>query len=245
MDKKQKISVVIAAAGKGSRSGLSYPKCLHEINGTPILFKLLNNLEYWDPKPNIIVSPSGRQPIAQALSKKNCSCNLITQQTPKGMGDALLELKRSSQHLEENILLTWGDLPFISDETLQELVKHFFEENSDFSLVTANTQNPYTVVLRDATQKIYKILETREMNEAVPHTSSERDIGVFLFKKDLILNFLEKPLDDKFGSISGEHGFLYIIQHLATQGFKVTSIETRKLIETVSFNSPSDIAEYD
>ena len=152
------------------------------------------------------------------------------------MGDALLELKRSSQHLEENILLTWGDLPFISDETLQELVKHFFEENSDFSLVTANTQNPYTVVLRDATQKIYKILETREMNEAVPHTSSERDIGVFLFKKDLILNFLEKPLDGKFGSISGEHGFLYIIQHLATQGFKVTSIETRKLIEAVSFN---------
>ena len=35
---------VIAAAGLGTRSGLKYPKTLYEIDGVPILKKILDNL---------------------------------------------------------------------------------------------------------------------------------------------------------------------------------------------------------
>ena len=67
MSKNQSISVVIAAAGKGSRSGLNYPKCLHVVQGKPIILRLLEVLMAWDEFPNIIASPSGSIPIKDSL----------------------------------------------------------------------------------------------------------------------------------------------------------------------------------
>ena len=66
---QSEISVVIAAAGKGSRSGLSYPKCLYKINRVSILARILKNLTTIDKSPTIIVSPSGYDEILNEVNK--------------------------------------------------------------------------------------------------------------------------------------------------------------------------------
>jgi bifunctional UDP-N-acetylglucosamine pyrophosphorylase / glucosamine-1-phosphate N-acetyltransferase len=240
----KKISVVIAAAGKGSRSGLNYPKCLFEIENKPIIIRLLQTLATWDSKPNIIVSNSGHNLIEKKLLQYNFDANFILQTNPLGMGNALLGLRNIVHHLSENILLAWGDLPFISEDTVSELVEHYFFESSDFSLVTAHSSNPYTIVMRDNLNNIQQVIETRESKAPISDKSSERDIGIFIFKRELVLDFLEKPAYNKFGDNSGEHGFLYILEHLVKAGFKVTSTETMQNIETISFNSPKDVEGY-
>ena len=244
INNSKKISVVIAAAGKGSRSGLNYPKCLFEIENKPIIIRLLQTLVNWDAKPNIIVSNSGLSLIEKKLLQYNFDVNFILQKNPLGMGNALLGLGNVRDQLSENILLAWGDLPFISHDTVSELVEHYFFESSDFSLVTSYSINPYTIVMRDNLNNIQQVLETRESKASIPDSSSERDIGIFIFKRDLVLNFLERPAYNKFGSNSGEHGFLYILEHLVKEGFKVTSTETIQNIETISFNSPEDLEGY-
>lgn len=239
-----KTSCVIAAAGKGSRSGLDYPKCLFEIDGKAILIRILESMSCIDNEPVIIVSPDGKKQILQKLSLHNFSAKLLIQEQALGMGNAVTQLKKISDDLKDNILLSWGDIPFLSTKTLLQFQEHYYDTNSDFSLITAHTTNPYTIVERDKNNQIVKVIETRNIPNYKKKPSNkieERDIGVFLFKKRIILEYLEKSLDKKFGAINDEHGFLYIIEHLVKDGYKVSTTSSINDLESVSFNSQKDL----
>jgi bifunctional UDP-N-acetylglucosamine pyrophosphorylase/glucosamine-1-phosphate N-acetyltransferase len=237
------ITMVIAAAGKGSRSGLSYPKCLFKIKGQSILSRILQASEFLPRRPVIIASPTGAEAINEELkANKIMNAMIILQKEANGMGDAIMQLSNIKDKLQDNILLAWGDLPFITSSTIKSLIQNFFDTKSDFSLVTSTSSDPYTMVLRNVNGEIEEIIESRELNNNnTKKKSAERDIGIFLFKRDLILSLLKEDLENKYGSISGEHGFLYLIKHLSSKGYRVNSVDTKLDIETVSFNSKHDL----
>lgn len=236
------ISSVIVAAGKGTRSGLDYPKCLFQIKNKAILEHLLENFSFLGDETKIIVSLDGQQPIKEYLSKTNYKASTIIQKNQLGMGNAILQIDSISQSLKDHILLVWGDIPFIKRKTIESLIEHYFHENNDFALVTHHTKNPYTIVKRNAMGEIIRVIESHEiMNFQVDASDTEREIGLFLFKKDLVLRYLKMNLEGKFSKKSNEHGFLYVIQHLVNDGFKVGSVLATSAKESISFNSISDI----
>ena len=57
---KSKINVLIPVAGKGTRSGLNYPKTLFKVEGKEILLHLLELVESYDEEPTLVVSPEGK-----------------------------------------------------------------------------------------------------------------------------------------------------------------------------------------
>ena len=65
------INVLIAAAGKGTRAKLPYPKTLYKINGEEILLKILNATKVFDSKQTIITSPKGKEQIQNFLINVN------------------------------------------------------------------------------------------------------------------------------------------------------------------------------
>lgn len=241
--KNYQLQVVIAAAGKGTRSGLDYPKCLYKVNNTPIIMRILNVTNHFDPEPHIIVSPDGKEKIEYYLDKNKLKYVPIIQRNPKGMGDAVSSTRKSKLLNSDNILLMWSDLPFVSYATINRLVKLHFSNKNDFTFVTSQTDSAYTKVLRDPNMKILEVIETRE-NKSFSISRGERDIGVFLFKRKKVLDLLEKDLSGKFGAVTGEHGFLYIIKHLVNLGSRVEALVIKNQLESVSFNSKADLKEY-
>ena len=240
MKSNNKIGVLIAAAGKGSRAKLSYPKTLYKINGKEILLSILDITNEYDQKPTIIVSPKGEIDINNFLSKYSKNCNLVIQKKAKGMGDAVLKFKKSpSFKISENILLIWGDVPFIKKITIKKMVERHFKNNNTFTFVSAKTDKAYTRVNRDQNEQIIEIVETREEN--LPIESGERDIGLFIFKKKEVFNLLELNLTKKFSPKTKEHGFLYLISHLVKNGHKVEGLEIAKDKELISLNKISDL----
>ena len=222
------IKVIIAAAGLGTRSGLSYPKTLFPVKGKPILIRLLELLKHIDAHPDVIVSPSGYDSVMQCLEQNKLSAYLIIQPKPLGMGDAVLQFTNSPDFISsENILLVWGDIPFIQKQTLTTLIKVHDENNNDFSLVTREVEVAYTLVKRNTRGEIEGVDETRETSSTAPH-SGERDIGLFLFRKEPVFDLLTQNLAGKYGQTTGEHGFLYIIQHLVSEGFKVQGLSFQR-----------------
>ena len=106
----------------------------------------------------------------------------MIQENPRGMGDAVLQFEKyPSFEIVKNILLIWGDVPFIRKETIQRMVDQHFQNNNTFTFVTAETETAYTRVIRDKRNKILDVIETREEN--LPIKKGERDIGLFIFKK--------------------------------------------------------------
>jgi len=98
-------------------------------------------------------------------------------------------------------------------------------------------------VSRDTFGNIISVIETREIKDKSNKIKAgERDIGIFLFKKDLILKYLSLDLENSIGAVTQEHGFLYLIEHLVNDNFKVGSIETNNTQESISFNSLQDIS---
>ena len=92
----------------------------------------------------------------------------------------------------KNILLIWGDIPFIRKETIQKLIRNHFENNNTFTFISSDTEKAYTRVLRNKRDDVIDIIETREEN--IPIKKGERDIGVFIFRKDEVFNLLKLDL---------------------------------------------------
>ena len=237
---KNKISTLIAAAGKGSRANLPYPKTLFKIEGKEILLRILDTTKCFDKKPTIVVSPSGKDAINNFLLRKSRRSHLVIQKEAKGMGDAVLKFENSpSFKISENILLIWGDIPFIRKLTIQKMVERHIAKNNIFTFVTAETKMAYTRVIRDKKGNIQDLVETREEN--LPIKEGERDIGLFIFKKKEIFDLLKKDLPKKYSAKTNEHGFLYLIYHLVQNGYKVEGLKIANEKELLSLNKISDL----
>jgi len=239
-----KISCLIVAAGKGTRSGLSYPKTLFTLQGKPIIILILEKLIIYDSNPTIIVSPSGIDLIKNTLDYYSFNCNLVLQYQPLGMGDAVLQFENSSNfNNNEHILLQWGDIPFIQPATISFMIKTHFINNNDFTLITGCTDSAYTKIIRNQIGSVTSIIESREHNNIIP-SSGERDIGLFIFNKNIVFDILKIECKEKYGYITKEHGFLYVIEKLVRLGLKVEALNIATNLDFISFNSLEDVKHY-
>jgi bifunctional UDP-N-acetylglucosamine pyrophosphorylase/glucosamine-1-phosphate N-acetyltransferase len=242
--KNSDIKVVIAAAGQGSRSGLPYPKTLFQIKNRPIIISICEMLSRYDSSPSIIISPKWQKHIQNTLLEYQINGELVHQDEPLGMGDAVLCYEKSSFfHEAKHIILIWGDVPFIKSSTLEKMVERHISNQNIFTFPTRDAKHAYTLVSRNKSGKVISVTETRELNITDPQPG-ERDIGLFIFQKEPIFSMLKKDLPNKFGRSTNEHGFLYILEYLHKNQLKIEALKIASKKETVSFNSIEDIAYY-
>jgi bifunctional UDP-N-acetylglucosamine pyrophosphorylase/glucosamine-1-phosphate N-acetyltransferase len=238
------LRALVAAAGRGTRAGLPYPKTLFPIQGKPILIRIVELLAPYATQPTVIVSPGGEEPIRQCLAQYRLASDLVVQPEARGMGDAVLRFAQSPAFSDaEHVLLIWGDLPFIQSETVVRVVAAHRAQGNDFTFATRRVDSAYTVVSRDEAGRVTRVIETREEGIG-QQQAGERDIGLFVFRKTVVLDMLREELAGKWGKSTGEHGFLYIIGHLVARGHKVVALPVATEMDLVSLNSMKDIDAY-
>jgi bifunctional N-acetylglucosamine-1-phosphate-uridyltransferase/glucosamine-1-phosphate-acetyltransferase GlmU-like protein len=237
--------VLSAAAGRGTRAGLPYPKTLFPIQGRPILARILDLVKPYDASPTVVVSPSGREPVAQSLAELGLRAHLVEQAQALGMGHAVLQwLNSPACTPNAQIILLWGDVPFIQASTLQGAVEAHVRAQADFTFATRLVDSAYTVVQRDAQGQVTGLIETREEGAATGPAPGERDIGLFVFDAAKVLPVLQEEHPRKFGRTTGEHGFLYLVGALAERGLKVQAVPIATELDLVSLNSLKDVDAY-
>ena len=238
------LCVLIAAAGRGTRAGLAYPKTLFSIQGKPILVRIFELLLPYDATPTVIVSPDGLVPIRDTLALHKLGAHLVVQPEARGMGDAVLRFSQSPAFSDaEHVLLIWGDIPFVQVKTVEQIVEAHRSQGNDFTFATRMVDLPYTVVSRGEAGEVTRVIETREEGIDKPQFG-ERDIGLFVFRKSTVLAALAEDLSGKWGKSTGEHGFLYIIGHLVARGLRVVALPIATEMDLVSLNSLKDIDDY-
>lgn len=239
-----KICALVAAAGRGSRAGLAYPKTLFELQGKPILLRIIELLTPFDLEPTVIVSPEGENLIRACLNRANHPAHLVVQPVPRGMGDAVLRFEQSPACVaDQHILLIWGDIPFIQPETVTAVVERHLEKGNDFTFATRMVDAAYTLVSRDVSGRVTRVVETREAGITDPQPG-ERDIGLFVFRKQVIFSALREELANKWGAKTREHGFLYIIEHLAERGHQIEALPLATAMDLLSLNSLKDVSNF-
>lgn len=233
------IRVLIAAAGAGSRAGLPYPKTLHAVAGRPILARILDVTGHLDARPTIVVSPSGREPIATFLAAESRQAHLVEQARPTGMGDAVLAFTQSPAALDaRRAVLVWGDVPFLSPETLAATLAHHARTGAALTFPSIHVERAYTVVVRSAAGAVTALHETRVLG--TEPAAGERDIGVFVLEVAPVLEALRRSAAEH-DPASGEHGFLQIVGRLVAAGLRVEALPVATERETISLNALSDL----
>lgn len=233
------IKVLIPAAGLGTRANLPYPKTLYKYKGIPILHRLLQTLSTYDNSPSVVLSPSGLPTVHHSLAASGISYTPLCQPTPSGMGDAVLSFMDDPAYSSaETIILAWGDLAGLTPSTVETLYDHFRASGSDLAFTTANVISPYTYVVRDSLGRVSSLLETRHSNVSPPPVG-ERDIGLFIFRKEPVFSILQEAKSHH--NDTSEYGFLHIVAKLSDLGYVVTTLQNATKEDCISLNSVDDL----
>ena len=196
-----RIRALVAAAGAGKRAGLSYPKTLYPVRGRPILLLLFDRLIKFDATPTVIVSPDGLEAVQACLAAAGFAADLLIQEQPTGMGDAVLEFERAAARPDaDNLTPGLGRPRRASAETLDAMVDTHLRHGNDFTFVTAVVDEAYTIVERTQDGAVKSVAETRQLQ--TDPGPGERDIGLFdLWPSRLAL--LKERLPGAVGQATG------------------------------------------
>lgn len=234
--KKKKLAILIPAAGKGVRANLQYPKTLHPINRIPIIVRIIKKISKYSDCISIVINKKNDNHFKKTLSKfKISKIEFLYQNKAKGMGDAVLKYFKSKNYTKiSDIILIWGDIPFLTRSSIDKLLRTHIIDDNFMTILSKNVSNPYTYILKDKKDIVCNVIETHKtLNK---YNYGERDIGVFIFKKELLIHLIKKHNFKR-----KEHNFLYIVNKLYTLGYKIKSLPIAKYKETVSLNSLSDL----
>ena len=176
------LDIVILAAGKGTRMGSPLPKVLSNLAGRPLLAHVLDTASKLTRcKLHVVVGHEAKK-VKQAFSS-NKKINWIKQSKQLGTGHAVKQALKHIRH-NSNVVILYGDVPLISENTVQKLAKL---ASKGPALLTFNKENPtgYGRIIRGSRNKVQAIVEEKDAS------SSEREIsevnsGIMAFKaKDL------------------------------------------------------------
>jgi bifunctional UDP-N-acetylglucosamine pyrophosphorylase/glucosamine-1-phosphate N-acetyltransferase len=111
-------AAVVLAAGKGTRMKTELPKVLHPLAGRPMIDHVLANLAPLDCERIVIVIGPGMEGVAAAVAPHATAL----QAEPLGTGHAVLAARAAMQGFSGDVLVVYGDCPFISTATIKQLI---------------------------------------------------------------------------------------------------------------------------
>ena len=158
-------TVVILAAGEGTRMRSALPKVLHPICGRPmILWPLLAARAAGAERVIVVDNPKRR--LADHLPD---DVETAIQERPRGTGDAVAA---AAGLLDAGapVLVINGDMPLITGEAIAGLVAAHEEAQAGATLATMELDEPagYGRIVRDAHGGVERVVETKADGDATP-----------------------------------------------------------------------------
>jgi len=184
------LSIVILAAGQGTRMKSTRPKVIHELAGKPLLQHVVDAGRALEPEQIIVVVGHGAEPVQLAMQDQDL--HFVVQHQQLGTGHAL------QQCLDEitpgnAVLVLFGDVPLIRAETMAQMI----EQTGDAAvcILSFKPENPfgYGRILRKK-NAVLAIVEEKDAN-AEQQAVGECFSGIMLIRGDK-LQRLAKALDN-------------------------------------------------
>ncbi len=114
-------SAVILAAGQGTRMQSDLPKVLHELAGAPLFVHALASAQALEPDKVVLVVGHGGADVAAAAHAIDPDIVIAEQAKQLGTGHAVAQARDALAGLDGDVVVLYGDTPFISAETLRAM----------------------------------------------------------------------------------------------------------------------------
>ncbi len=227
---------LILAAGKGTRMKSVKSKVLHTVNGIPMVKRVLNTMKNIGIEKNIFILGYKKEDVLAVMG----DVEYVEQLEQLGTGHAVLIAREKIENAKEDILVTYGDTPLLTERTLLNMKEKFYEGELDCILLSCKVKNPFgygRIIKKDG-----KIVNIVEENEATPEEKkiTEGNMGVYIFKYDSLLKIIGK-IDNN--NAKGEYYLTDAVKIMTEEGYKVDSYQIDDEDEVLGVNSKAQLAQ--
>jgi bifunctional UDP-N-acetylglucosamine pyrophosphorylase / glucosamine-1-phosphate N-acetyltransferase len=222
---KNKIQVLILAAGKGKRMMSDLPKVLMPVKGKPMVRYVVDEVvKALDVLPVAIVGHKADL-VKNELGE---ACDYVLQTKQLGTGHAVACARGLCLEADQVVVLS-GDQPFITAETIKNLVDKHFKSGAKASLTTAEPENfegfqkaflSFGRILRKAGE----VIGIREYKDASDEEKNIKEVnaGCYVFDALWLFANLEKLKND---NTQGEYYLTDVLKMAFESGDLIESIK--------------------
>ena len=229
MSENNHLNVVILAAGQGTRMKSSLPKVLHPLAGLPLVQHVINTSKKLNPESINVVYGHGGEKVKQQID--DSTINWILQEEQLGTGHAVDQAKEQIND-EQTVLILYGDVPLIKEQTLSNLLE---QAKEGISLLTVNLESPqgYGRIVRNKDGVVSKITEEKDASEDVKKIK-EVNTGILAVKANLLKDWLSR-LDNN--NAQNEYYLTDVIELAVNDGLTVYTTQPFNEYEVMGVNN--------
>jgi bifunctional UDP-N-acetylglucosamine pyrophosphorylase/glucosamine-1-phosphate N-acetyltransferase len=234
----KRLSVLVLAAGKGTRLRSGTIKLLHAVAGRPMVSWVLDAAQALKPSATITVVGFQADRVKAALADSGSA--FVLQKEQRGTGHAVLQASRAIGSKSGDLLILNGDLPTLRSATLRKLVNGHRRSGAALTVLTAELSDAtgYGRILRNRSGHVERIVEHRDASTEQRRVK-EINTGVYVADPGKLLRVLRKlkPNNDQ-----GEYYITDAVQKLLSAGEPVAAICHSDAEEVLGVNTRKELA---
>jgi bifunctional UDP-N-acetylglucosamine pyrophosphorylase / glucosamine-1-phosphate N-acetyltransferase len=238
----RELTVVILAAGLGTRMKSRRAKVLHRAGGKALIEHVVEtSLQIAPPERIFVALGLQGDEVRQAVSAPGIQ--FYEQREQKGTGHAVLCGGERMKALGGHLLVLYGDCPLLQVSTLSALVDQAVSGDAACVLLTAMMEDPtgYGRVLRDARGNVAAIVEQKAAT-AEQLAIREANMGIYCFRADLFWKYAGEVQPN---NPACEYYLTDMAEILARAGYAVEAIQIPDAREALGINTRIELAEAD
>ena len=235
------LSIVIMAAGKGTRMKSSRPKVLHKLAGRPMLSHVIASTSGLQATQQVVITGHGAEMVEAAMKTEFAQAPLqfVRQEPQLGTGHAVQQAVPVLPDDGITLILN-GDTPLIHASTAHALVDACAGDK--LALLTIRLDDPtgYGRIVRDETG--VKVLAIVEHKDATPEQRAICEVytGMMAAPTGRLKHWLSKLNND---NAQGEYYLTDVVAMAQAEGLSVVAAQPRDEVEVLGVNSPAQLAD--
>jgi bifunctional UDP-N-acetylglucosamine pyrophosphorylase/glucosamine-1-phosphate N-acetyltransferase len=236
------VTIVILAAGLGTRMKSRRAKVLHEAGGLPLIEHVVRSAVSVAPPERVIVV-TGHQAEEVEAAVAEHGVRFARQSEQLGTGHALAICAGAVPDRRGRLIVVYGDGPLLSPRTLHRLLEHHDRSGAAATVITTELADPtgYGRAILDEDGIVRAIVE-QKVATAEQARVKVINSGIYCFDAALLWQYLPRVQPNP---VSKEYYLTDIVEILNAADRRVSSLPHEDATELLGINSRVELAEAD
>ncbi|QBX54648.1 bifunctional UDP-N-acetylglucosamine diphosphorylase/glucosamine-1-phosphate N-acetyltransferase GlmU [Nocardioides seonyuensis] len=235
------LTVIVLAAGGGTRMKSKTMKVLHPIAGRSMIGHVLKAVQAVEPSRVVAVVGHQREQVGPHITELMPEAMLAVQETQEGTGHAVRIAMESCGATTGTVIVAAGDTPMLEGESLRTFAEEHEAAQRAVSILSGRVANPsgYGRIVRNDEGDVEAIVEEKE---ATPEQRqiSEINSGILAFDAAFLVEALPRISND---NAKGEYYLTDVVGIARDTGLTVGAHLLEDFTQTEGANDRAQLAE--
>lgn len=237
----QNVTVIVLAAGGGTRMKSKTMKVLHPVAGRSMIGHVLKAVQALEPEKIVAVVGHQREQVGPHIASIVPDVVLAVQETQDGTGHAVRVAVEAAGATTGTVLVSAGDTPMLQGESLREFVAEHQASGRAVSILSGHVPNPfgYGRIVRDAAGSVTAIVEEKDASDE-QRRIDEINSGILAFDAAFLVGALPRLTND---NANAEYYLTDTVKIALADGLGVGAHPVSDVSQTEGANDRAQLSE--